>query len=298
MLLQTYNLLVEIAEARNGVFVDRYSLNDNSGGHGKWRGGKGVCIEYRMRSDNAWLTFSYTRSKFPPWGLAGGQEGTPNYIVIARKDGTEERLSAATELRLATDDVIRIHTGNGAVRTNARFDFYHTSAFNNPSASRATEIPTTDLARWSWPIYATDTSVSRTRRACTVRKSLKTWPTQNPCERLRRLWQREGGSAARMWLAVLRRWWCCCGLWLCCEGNAAKPTYLCRLRSTAPGLRCRQTCTHSPPTGTGTSLQLPPSLRARSKDQFSCLFSCLPQRSSLSEMARRSSGGSGSRTWR
>ena len=137
MLLQTYNLLVEIAEARNGVFVDRYALNDHdSGGHGKWRGGKGVCIEYRMRSDNAWLTFSYTRSKFPPWGLAGGQEGTPNYIVIARKDGTEERLSAATELRLATDDVIRIHTGNGAVRTNARFDFSHTSAFNNPSASR------------------------------------------------------------------------------------------------------------------------------------------------------------------
>ena len=116
---------MEIAEARNGVFVDKYSLNDDSGGHGKWRGGKGVCIEYRMRSDNAWLTFSYTRSKFPPWGLAGGQEGTPNYIVIARKDGTEERLSAATELRLATDDVIRIHTGNGAVRTNARFFLFY-----------------------------------------------------------------------------------------------------------------------------------------------------------------------------
>ena len=67
-----------------------------------------------MRSDESWLTFSYTRSKFPPWGLAGGHKGTPNYITIVRKDGSEERLAAATELKLYTDDVIRIHTGNGA----------------------------------------------------------------------------------------------------------------------------------------------------------------------------------------
>ncbi|MCK4924178.1 MAG: hydantoinase B/oxoprolinase family protein [Spirochaetes bacterium] len=111
---ETYNCPAEINEARNGLLVDRMSLNEEEGGEGKYRGGKGVCIEYRIRSDNAWFTAAYTRSKFPPWPLKGGRHGSPNYVEILRTDGSRERHSVVNALTLNTDDVIRVMTGNGA----------------------------------------------------------------------------------------------------------------------------------------------------------------------------------------
>jgi N-methylhydantoinase B len=90
------------------------SLNEEKGGEGKYRGGKGVCIEYRIRSDNAWFTAAYTRSKFPPWPLKGGRHGSSNYVEIHRTDGSRERYSVVNALTLNTDDVIRVVTGTGA----------------------------------------------------------------------------------------------------------------------------------------------------------------------------------------
>jgi N-methylhydantoinase B len=111
---ETYNCPAEINEARNGLLVDKMSLHDEEGGEGKYRGGKGVCIEYRIRSDDAWFTAAYTRSKFPPWPLKGGRHGSPNYVEILRTDGTKEKYSVANALTLKKNDVIRVMTGTGA----------------------------------------------------------------------------------------------------------------------------------------------------------------------------------------
>jgi N-methylhydantoinase B len=111
---ETYNCPAEIHEARNGIIVDRFSFHNEDGGEGKHRGGKGICLEYRIRSDNAWFTAAYTRSKIPPWSLEGGRPGSPNYVEIIRADGTTERYSVVSGLTLMTDDVIRVVTGTGA----------------------------------------------------------------------------------------------------------------------------------------------------------------------------------------
>lgn len=111
---ETYNCPAEISEARNGVIVDRLAFHDEPGGEGRHRGGKGICLEYRIRSDNAWFTAAYTRSKFPPWGLEGGREGSPNYVQVVRKSGEVETYSAVSGIVLNTDDVIRVVTGTGA----------------------------------------------------------------------------------------------------------------------------------------------------------------------------------------
>ena len=111
---ETYNCPAEIAEARYGVTVDYLSFHDDDGGAGLHRGGKGVRIDYRIRSDNAWLTAAYTRDKIPPWPLNGGQPGSPNHIVIRRANGERERYAVISGLTLNTDDVIQVMTATGA----------------------------------------------------------------------------------------------------------------------------------------------------------------------------------------
>lgn len=111
---ETYNCPAEVAEARYGVTVDYLSFHDEDGGAGLHRGGKGVRIDYRIRSDNAWLTVAYTRDKVPPWPLNGGQPGSPNHVVIRRANGEQERYSVVSGLTLNTDDVIQVMTGTGA----------------------------------------------------------------------------------------------------------------------------------------------------------------------------------------
>ncbi|TWG98077.1 N-methylhydantoinase B [Mesorhizobium sp. J18] len=110
---ETYNCPAEINEARNGLYVDRMELNLEPGGEGKFTGGRGIVMDYRVRADNGFLTVGYTRSKFPAWSLDGGREGSPNYVKVIRKDGSEEEYSFVSELTTHTDDVIRVITGNG-----------------------------------------------------------------------------------------------------------------------------------------------------------------------------------------
>lgn len=110
---ETYNCPAEINEARNGLFVDRMALNTEPGGEGKYAGGHGIVMDYRVRADNGFLTAGYTRSKFPAWSLDGGNEGSPNYVEVIRKTGEHERYAFVSGLTTHTDDVIRVVTGNG-----------------------------------------------------------------------------------------------------------------------------------------------------------------------------------------
>lgn len=110
---ETYNCPAEINEARNGLYVDRMELNMEPGGEGKYRGGRGIVMDYRIRGDNGFLTVGYTRSKFPAWALDGGNEGTPNYVRYLGKDGTDQRYAFVSGLTTHTGDVIRVVTGNG-----------------------------------------------------------------------------------------------------------------------------------------------------------------------------------------
>ena len=110
---ETYNCPAEINEARNGLFVDRMELNLEPGGEGRHMGGRGIVLDYRIRTDNGFLTAGYTRSRFPAWGLDGGHDGSPNYIEFIPKDGERRRFAFASGLTTSTDDVIRVVTGNG-----------------------------------------------------------------------------------------------------------------------------------------------------------------------------------------
>jgi N-methylhydantoinase B len=110
---ETYNCPAEINEARNGLIVDRMELNMEPGGEGRHTGGRGIVMDYRIRADNSFLTAGYTRSKFPPWPVDGGRQGSPNYVKVLRTDGSEESYAFVSGLTVNAGDVIRVITGNG-----------------------------------------------------------------------------------------------------------------------------------------------------------------------------------------
>jgi N-methylhydantoinase B len=109
----TFNCPAEVAEARYGLYVEQLKLNDAPGGEGEHRGGKGIVLDYLVRSDGCFYTCAYTRNKQLPWPLAGGREGSPNRAEVIRKDGTVEQHAVVTALEVNEGDLIRIHTANG-----------------------------------------------------------------------------------------------------------------------------------------------------------------------------------------
>ncbi|HEY1366385.1 MAG TPA: hydantoinase B/oxoprolinase family protein [Gaiellaceae bacterium] len=109
----TFNCPAEVAEARYGLYVDRLGLNDAPGGEGEHRGGKGIVLDYRVRSNGCFFTCAYTRNKHLPWVLDGGREGSPNHVEVIRADGSVEHHAVVTALTVNEGDVIRIHTANG-----------------------------------------------------------------------------------------------------------------------------------------------------------------------------------------
>ncbi len=117
---ETFNCPAEISEARNGLVVDRIMLNGAGGGAGQYRGGRGITVDYRIRSDDAFLTCGYTRTRIAPWGASGGGAGSTNGIEIRRASGASEHHAFATAVPLGAGDVVRISTGNGGGFGNPR----------------------------------------------------------------------------------------------------------------------------------------------------------------------------------
>lgn len=110
---ETFNCPAEINEARNGLCVDRMELNMEPGGEGRFTGGRGIVMDYRVRGDNGFLTAGYTRSRFPAWGVDGGSDGSPNYVEFRPRDGEPETFAFVSGKTTHVDDVIRVVTGNG-----------------------------------------------------------------------------------------------------------------------------------------------------------------------------------------
>jgi N-methylhydantoinase B len=111
----TYNYPAEVIEAVFPLTLERYALNvEAGGGAGRHRGGFGTVRDYRIENpDGATLLASIGRSVTPPWGIAGGQDGTPNGYQVIRANGEVARGGRVTSLPLANGDLVRTFTGNG-----------------------------------------------------------------------------------------------------------------------------------------------------------------------------------------
>jgi N-methylhydantoinase B len=111
---ETYVIPIEVAEARYGILVDQYALDtDAEGGAGRHRGGRGCIRDYRAVAGEVFLTATFGRHKFAPWGVDGGHPGSRNEVRIFHKDGREVVLGKCARYRLEKDEVARLITGTG-----------------------------------------------------------------------------------------------------------------------------------------------------------------------------------------
>ncbi len=102
----------EVWEHRNPWLIERWELAADSGGAGRFRGGLGPDMHFRMLEDAA-CTSTIERTKNAPWGLAGGGEGRANSGTLRLPDGTSMPVSKATGLPLPKGSVFEIHGGGG-----------------------------------------------------------------------------------------------------------------------------------------------------------------------------------------
>ncbi|MBC7813562.1 MAG: hydantoinase B/oxoprolinase family protein, partial [Burkholderiales bacterium] len=110
---ETYVVPVEVAETRYGVIVDQFSLSIADGGAGRYRGGRGLIRDYRITSEEALVTGTFGRFKFLPWGMKGGQIGSPNYMEMIHADGTSKIFGKTARYKLKRGEVARLVTGTG-----------------------------------------------------------------------------------------------------------------------------------------------------------------------------------------
>lgn len=114
---ETYNVPVEVMETRYPVRIERYSFNtDVAAGAGRFRGGLGVVKEYRiLNSSGGAVTATFGRHHRPPWGVDGGQAGSPNVIEVVPRGETEPSVHTGTLARhpLCQGDLVRFTTATG-----------------------------------------------------------------------------------------------------------------------------------------------------------------------------------------
>jgi N-methylhydantoinase B len=107
----TLNTPVEALEYAYPLRVLRYEIRRGSGGQGKHRGGDGIRRDIQALS-GAQASLLTERRRFSPYGLSGGQAGSPGENMLVR-DGKETQLPGKTSIELQPGDVLSIRTPGG-----------------------------------------------------------------------------------------------------------------------------------------------------------------------------------------
>ncbi len=102
----------EVLERRYPVRLERMEIRPNSGGDGKWNGGKGVVREITFLEDVT-LSLLTQHRKEAPYGLHGGQPGKPGRQYIIKIDGSKAELKGIDGAHLKAGERVVVETPGG-----------------------------------------------------------------------------------------------------------------------------------------------------------------------------------------
>ena len=113
-LANLFNTPLERTEADAGVTIESYALRPDSGGPGRWRGGTGLEMSFRiLREGTAILGRGLERFVFRPWGVTGGGPGAVCRVIVNRGTPAERDLGKIDMYVAEKDDVVTILTAGG-----------------------------------------------------------------------------------------------------------------------------------------------------------------------------------------
>jgi N-methylhydantoinase B len=104
---------LELQEAALPIRIEEFSLRQDSGGAGRFRGGLGFRKVYRVLAP-CMVQTNLDRTKFPPWGVRGGLNAKPGRFTL-NDAATGECRSIDKEkgLALKRGDLVCVETGGG-----------------------------------------------------------------------------------------------------------------------------------------------------------------------------------------
>src|SRR5690606_24057930 len=77
-------------------------------------GGSGVIRSYRALTDNQFVTATFGRHKFVPWGVNGGRDGSANEFYIIKANGeVDGPFGKYARYPLNKGDVVKLITATG-----------------------------------------------------------------------------------------------------------------------------------------------------------------------------------------
>jgi N-methylhydantoinase B len=89
----TMNTPVEVMETEFPVRIERYEINPDSGGAGRYRGGCGAIRAWRLLPGaDATCALCMERMTSPPFGLLGGKAGAAATVTLTTPDGQTRQL--------------------------------------------------------------------------------------------------------------------------------------------------------------------------------------------------------------
>jgi N-methylhydantoinase B len=108
------NTPCESLEHEVGVRVRRYAVIPDSGGPGRHRGGSALRLDVTVLHGDTILTArGMERTRFQPWGLAGGRAGSPGGCVVNPEAAEARDLGKVNVERLAAGEVVSLRTPGG-----------------------------------------------------------------------------------------------------------------------------------------------------------------------------------------
>ena len=102
---------IEVLETKAPWLIENYSILQDSGGPGRYRGGLGIERRYRFLAEAACLTL-VKKTKTSPWGMAGGEDGVPGKVIV-RPDTNQEISTGAINEQMQPGDVLVNRSGGG-----------------------------------------------------------------------------------------------------------------------------------------------------------------------------------------
>ena len=108
------NYPAEFMDMEYPLRMERYAINPDSGGPGKYRGGCGIIRDVRLLAPKGTFGLRVENNRFPAWGVAGGKAGGTSRVVL--NPGLEDETGIrpfSDDNRWKAGDLVRIYTAGG-----------------------------------------------------------------------------------------------------------------------------------------------------------------------------------------